>query len=187
VLAHFRLHAHVRARTRRRDNASCYDASMTPRIYVETSVVSYLAARPSRDAITSARQIATHLWWRGVGELFDGVISDLVLSESRRGDAAAAARREQFCASLRRIDTPSRTAELAQRLIDESIIPKTEPEDAAHIAIATLSHSKYLATWNFAHFASPEAKYRVVIALNQWGYQPPLIVTPEELIEESSL
>lgn len=159
---------------------------MKPRIYVETSVISYLAARPSRDAITSARQIATHLWWRFLGEMFDGVVSDLVLRESRRGDAIAAARRETFCASLALIDAPEGTASLAQRLMDERIVPATEPEDAAHIAIATLIGAKYLATWNFAHFASPEAKYRVVIALSQWSYDPPLIVTPEELLEEFS-
>ncbi len=159
---------------------------MKPRIYVETSVISYLAARPSRDAITSARQIATHLWWRLLGRTFEGVVSDLVLRESRRGDPIAAARRETFCALLALIDAPEGTASLAQRLMDERIVPATEPEDAAHIAIATLIGAKYLATWNFAHFASPEAKYRVVIALSQWGYDPPLIVTPEELLEEFS-
>lgn len=157
---------------------------MKPRIYVETSVISYLAARPSRDAITSARQIATHLWWRFLDEAFEGVISDLVVREATRGDAAAAARRESHCAELRRIETPDETAALAQRLMTERIVPATEPEDAAHIAIATLIGAKYLATWNFAHFASPEAKYRVVIALNKWGYDAPLIVTPEELLEE---
>jgi predicted nucleic acid-binding protein len=157
---------------------------MNPRIYVETSVVSYLAARPSRDAITSARQIATHLWWRFLGESFDGIMSDLVLREARRGDESAAARRIAFCAALTLIDTPENTASLAQRLMDERIVPSTEPEDAAHIAIATLAGAKYLATWNFTHFASPDAKYRVVIALSQWGYTPPLIVTPEELLEE---
>lgn len=159
---------------------------MQPKIYVETSVISYLAARPSRDAITSARQIATHLWWGYLGESFDGVISDLVLRESRRGDQLAAARRGEFCAALTWIETPANTAELAQRLMDEHIVPRTEPEDAAHIAIATLAGAKYLATWNFTHFASPDAKYRVVIALNQWGYTPPLIVTPEELLEETA-
>jgi len=93
---------------------------------------------------------------------------------------------ETFCASLALIDAPEGTASLAQRLMDERIVPSTEPEDAAHIAIATLIGAKYLSTWNFAHFASPEAKYRVVIALSQWGYDPPLIVTPEELLEEFS-
>ena len=74
-----------------------------------------------------------------------------------------------FCAQLTLINTPENTAALAQRLMDERIVPSTEPEDAAHIAIATLCSAKYLATWNFAHFASPDAKYRVVIALSQWG------------------
>ena len=155
-----------------------------PRIYVETSVISYLAARPSRDALTSMRQIATHLWWQGRGRLFAATISELVLVEIRRGDPAAAQRREFVCNELEVTEEPAQTAALAQRMIDEGIVPATEPEDAAHIAIATLSGAKYLATWNFAHFVSPEAKYRVVIALNRWGYDAPLIVTPEELNEE---
>jgi hypothetical protein len=69
-------------------------------------------------------------------------MSDLVLREARRGDEAAAARRIAFCAELTRVDTPDNTATLAQRLMDEHIVPRTEPEDAAHIAIATLTEAK---------------------------------------------
>lgn len=37
---------------------------MRPTVYVETSIVSYLAAHPSRDLVTAARQQITHTWWR---------------------------------------------------------------------------------------------------------------------------
>ena len=37
---------------------------MRPTAYIETSVVSYLTARPSRDVVIAAYQEITREWWR---------------------------------------------------------------------------------------------------------------------------
>ena len=79
---------------------------MKSRSYVETSVVSYLEARPSCDAVTFARQIAPHRWWRFLAHSFDAIMSDWVLRDARRGEEAAAARRIAFCAELTLIAPP---------------------------------------------------------------------------------
>jgi hypothetical protein len=112
-------------------------------------VISYLTARPSRDSIIAARQMLTRLWHESVvrEQLH---LSGLVIEEITQGDAQAAARRVEIC---------------------KDWVPATEPEDAAHIALATLHEMDYLATWNFAHFVSPDAKYKVFLALSQWGVQ----------------
>ena len=34
------------------------------KVYVETSVVSYLTAQPSHDLIKNARQLVTQDWWQ---------------------------------------------------------------------------------------------------------------------------
>lgn len=36
---------------------------MAELVYIETTVVSYLTARPSRDLIVAAHQQITHDWW----------------------------------------------------------------------------------------------------------------------------
>jgi len=36
---------------------------MKPKVYVETSTISYVVARPSRDLIIAANQQVTREWW----------------------------------------------------------------------------------------------------------------------------
>lgn len=62
-------------------------------------------------------------------------------------------------------------------------VPPTEPEDAMHIAIATVEQMDFVATLNFAHFASPSAKFRLQVAISEMGYRPPLLASPDELLE----
>ncbi len=75
---------------------------------------------------------------------------------------------------------------LARQLTDAGLVPATEPEDALHIAEATLARMDYVATWNFAHFVNVSAKYKLVQALAAWGFAPPLFATPEELLESNT-
>lgn len=156
---------------------------MKPVVYVETSVVSYLVARPSRDLVIAARQMWTRAWWDLAPQCWTVRISDLVLEEASRGDAQAAARRIE---ALRGIDglpiTPDAEV-LAAQLLDLRAFPPTEPEDALHVAIATVASARYLLTWNFAHLVGPDAKLKLLDALRACGYQPPLLTTPEELLE----
>jgi hypothetical protein len=72
---------------------------------------------------------------------------------------------------------------LAERLISTGTVPPTEPEDALHIALATLSQVDFIATWNFAHLVGSVAKFRLQLAIQQLGYPPPILATPEELLE----
>jgi predicted nucleic acid-binding protein len=153
-----------------------------PRIYVETSVISYLANRTSRDGLVAARQALTHDWWAGL-DLSTVWISELVAAEIARGDPKAAQARLDWIVHLPRVDIDTASRELAQRLMQAGLIPKTEPEDALHIAMASVHGFDYLATWNFAHFVGVEPKYRLFFALREWGLHATLLVTPEEFIE----
>ncbi len=69
-------------------------------VYVETTVVSYLAADPSRDLVTAAHQQITRDWWRLAREHFDLYVSEIVMAEIRAGDVEARARRLQLTADL---------------------------------------------------------------------------------------
>lgn len=73
--------------------AHCFRQSVKPRIFIETTVVSYLTARPTRDLIALARQEMTRAWWNRRSALSECVISQLVLDEAAAGDAFAARQR----------------------------------------------------------------------------------------------
>jgi hypothetical protein len=151
---------------------------------VETSVISYLTARPSRDLIVAARQQITRDWWEeGREQRFVPYISDLVMREASQGDEAAAQRRIAACRGLPIVNITPEASELAQRLIATGCVPRTEPEDALHIALACTHRFEYLVTWNFAHFVSAVAKDRLLTQLRALGLKPALLATPEELWE----
>lgn len=156
---------------------------MRQKIYVETSVVSYLTARPSRDLVTAARQTLTRDWWERAAERWDLVISALVIEEAAKGDPTAASYRLQALLNLPSLPISINARDLAKSLVQSGIVPATEPEDALHVAIATVSKTRYLVTWNFAHLVGPDAKQRLLDGLWTLGHNPPLLTTPEELLE----
>ena len=136
---------------------------MNPTAYIETSVVSYLTAWPSRDVVIAAYQQVTREWWRTAGYRFDLVASELVVAEAGAGDVDA--------------------AELTQRLLDVGAVPHNAAEDAAHIAIAVTNGIDYLVTWNFRHIANAAMRSRIERVCRLAGYEPVVICTPNELME----
>ena len=156
-----------------------------PRVYVETSVVSYLTARPARDIVIAARQHSTREWWAVAAQRFELVISDLVLQEAAGGDPAAACARLDALASFVRLDATAAAQELTERLVETGALPERAAPDAAHIAVAAANGIDYLVTWNFAHIANAMAKRRIEIACRHAGFECPVICSPDELMEEA--
>lgn len=156
---------------------------MKPTVYIETSVVSYLTARPSRDIVVAAYQQITREWWRSAADRFDLAISALVLSEARAGDPQAARARMNALEDVPLVEATPEAENLAQRLIDEKAVPRQAADDAAHIAIAVTNGMSFLVTWNFRHIANAEMRSRIERTCTQAGYAPPVICTPSELLE----
>lgn len=156
---------------------------MKPLVYLETSVVSYLTARPSRDLVTAARQAWTREWWEVAEQHWELAISDLVLEEAARGDPLAARNRTEALRGFRFLPADDEAQTLAGALLEAGALPPTEVEDALHIAVATVAGAHYLVTWNFAHLVGPDAKLRLLDALRACGKTPVLLTTPEELLE----
>jgi predicted nucleic acid-binding protein len=159
---------------------------MPARVYVETSVISYLAARPSRDLITAARQQLSHEWWRRRRRHFEVYVSQLVLDEANAGDPEAAARRAEFLAGLPLLDITSLAVVLARRLLETVGMPAEATADALHIATAACHGIEYLLTWNSAHIANAEYRPRVERACRAQGYEAPVLCTPDELMGEGT-
>ena len=154
---------------------------MKSRVYVETSVISYLAARPSRDLIVAAHQQISHEWW-SVRHEWELSISALVISESSAGDADAAKRRLELLDGLPTLHLTNDALELAQRLLASAALPEKAKEDALHIALAAVHGTDYLLTWNCKHIANAGKRPLIETVCETAGYRPPVICTPEELL-----
>jgi predicted nucleic acid-binding protein len=154
---------------------------MASSVYVETSVISYYAARPSRDIITAARQTITQEWWDEARGRFEIYISVLVVEEAKAGDPDAAQRRLAAISGLLILKINDAAEELAKRLVDRGLIPKTSAEDALHIALATAHGMDFLLMWNFRHINNAEVKAQIRAAIEAVGYECPVICSPEEL------
>ncbi len=156
---------------------------MKPKVYIETSVISYLTARPSRDVVIAAYQEITREWWRDAQARFDLVASELVVTESGAGDADAARARLEALESVALLDVDERSEELTRLLLDNGAVPHVAAADAAHIAIAVTNGVDYLVTWNFRHIANAAMRSRIERVCREAGYEPPTICTPNELME----
>jgi hypothetical protein len=155
---------------------------MKPKVYLETTIVSYLASKPSRDLITAAHQQITHDWWETRLADFDVYISQFVLDEAGAGDAEAAAKRLALVASFPLLDATPEALNLARALVERGAIPPRKVADAAHIAVATVHHIQFLLTWNCRHLANAEILAQVQAVCVQLGYAAPIVCTPEELL-----
>ncbi len=154
---------------------------MKRKVYIETSVISYLTARPSKTIIGAAHQQLTRSWWERRFE-YDLLVSQSVWQECAEGDPDAARRR---LAALEGLDVLAITEDmisLAEALIAHRLIPAKAIEDSLHIAIATLHHVDFLLTWNCRHIANPVIQEGIAEYLEQRGLFLPIICTPEELL-----
>ncbi len=155
---------------------------MKPKVYIETTVISYLTSRPSRDLRVAAYQQSTQEWWQDRRKAFALYASQLVVQEASRGDSEAAKLRLKKLDEVKLLDATDEALQLAETMIEQNLIPETVAEDAAHIAIATVNAMDYLLTWNFKHIANAIIRGKVEALCRAEGYVPPIICTPEELI-----
>src|SRR5262245_44665041 len=125
------------------------------KVYVDSTVISYLAARPSRDLILAAHQQVTHDWWHRCGVEFQPYISELIVREISAGDPVAAHERLDLVATIPVLSTTAEAVALAGELIAAGALPPRAADDAMHVAIAAVSGLDYLATWNLKHMANP--------------------------------
>ena len=158
---------------------------MRPRVYIETSIVSYLAARPSRDLVTAAHQQVTHAWWETRRSEFEILASQLVLDEAAAGDAEVARKRLAFPEGVPVLAVDQQVEELAVALIEGVRLPVRAGADAVHIAAAVRHEAHFLLTWNCAHIANARLRPHIERVCREHGYRVPVLCTPDELLGEA--
>lgn len=154
---------------------------MKKSVYIETSIVSYLTARGSRDLVLAARQQLTGEWWDDCRQSFDLFTSPLVLKEASQGDPSAAARRMDVLHGIPELELGDEVVALAEALMKAGALPEMANEDALHIAIAAVSRMDYLLTWNCRHIDNAQMKPIIRSVCSGQGFVCPEICTPEEL------
>jgi len=155
---------------------------LKPKVYIETSVPSYLTAWRSRDLVVAGNQETTREWWERRND-FELYISEFVLQEASNGDTQAAKDRLKSLDGIPEIEITEEVAAVAERLLLEASLPSKARVDALHIATAAIGGMDYLLTWNCAHIANPAFRFKIESVIRSFGYEPPIICTPLELLE----
>lgn len=156
---------------------------MKPKLYLETTIPSYLKAWPSRDLIVAGHQQITQEWWRTRRTSFDICVSQFVLDEAGAGDPQAAQERLEVLRPFPLLDINDDVLRLAAALLKANVLPEKAARDAGHIAVSAVHGLDYLMSWNCAHIANAMISKSVQKVCQQSGFVCPVICTPEELME----
>lgn len=152
---------------------------MKQRVYIETTIVSYLAPRSTRDVIQVARQQITREWWDHRAHSFDLVISELVIKEARLGNPDAARKRLQLLDGLPLLVATPESESWTRRIMASGLFPPKAAADVGHLALATAHQVDFLLTWNLKHLANPQLLKEVGRIIRVEGLEPPIVCTPE--------
>ena len=128
-----------------------------PRVYIETTIPSFLAARPSRDVVIAGKQETTQLWWELRAPRFELFVSPFVWDEAGLGDPDVARRRCELLAGLAVLAVDAEATRIAEALVTSGSIPPKAASDASHIAVATRHGMDFILTWNCTHIANASA------------------------------
>ncbi len=157
---------------------------MKPKVYIETSLVSYFTARTSRDLIVSAQQQVTQQWWNTRRSQFDLYISQVVVDEASIGDKEQVQKRLKELKKIHLLELRAEALNLANNFVSDKALPQKASQDALHIAIATIYGLDYLLTWNCKHIANATIQKKISQIAKTQGYELPTICTPYELMGE---
>lgn len=152
------------------------------KVYLETSIISYLVAKANRNIIILAQQEITKEWWEQCRFDFNLCISELVIEEAKKGDTTASEKRMCIIKDLSILTTSHEAIALAKAFLSTGGLPQKASVDALHIAIATVHCVDFLLTWNCTHIANAQIQktLRQVAKCNQYDF--PTICTPNELM-----
>ena len=156
---------------------------MKQSVYIETTVLSYLTSRPSRDLLVAAHQQVTVEWWENALPLFEPFVSPLVIEEASRGDETAARLRLEKIAGFSILEINEEVRRLAELYFNSIEIAEKARGDAYHLAVSAHHGMDFLVSWNFGHILNPRVKAVVQQVNTRRGISTPIICSPEELME----
>jgi hypothetical protein len=151
-------------------------------VYLETSFISYLVARPSRDLLVAAHQQTTQDWWDNRRSQFECFVSQVVVDEASTGDPAEVQKRLAAIDGLTILELTEDAEGLTKAIMASGALPPHAFPDAAHVAVSAVQNVDYLLTWNCKHLANAQITRKIAKVCEKLGYKMPTICTPEELM-----
>ena len=156
------------------------------RVYIETSIVSYLTALPTDELLAAAWQNTTCQWWDRFRGSYELVTSSLVLEEAGHGHADAANRRLEALKGIPNLRLYDEITRLAELLVATGALPQKATDDAMHVAFAAYHNIDYLLTWNCRHIDNAAKKPLIRKTCAEHGFVCPEICTPLELMGDDN-
>ena len=160
---------------------------MKPRLYIETTIPSYLVARPSPLIRIAADQQTTREWWDTKRQEYELFISDFVADEAAEGNADFAAKRLAAIAGIPVLEVTEVVDELAARFLEKGLIPPNAEIDAFHVAVSAVHSMDFLLTWNCRHINNVIIIRRIERICTEFGFSCPVICSPDEFLPSSEL
>ena len=164
------------------DRVAGEQVARKPKVYIESTIPSYLVSRPSRDILTLAHQQVTKIWWETAHDKYDIYISQVVIDEINAGDKTLAKQRADILKGIQVLKLDDDIQTLADEYVDLLKLPGKALRDALHMAVATKFEIDYLVTWNSAHIANEYIRRKLQEYNTKQRRKTPMICTPEELI-----
>ena len=156
---------------------------MKATVYIESTIVSYLVAKPSRDLIVAAHQQLTTEWWDLIRLQVDCFVSPFVIQEISAGDKEAANKRIGLIKDIPVLELNQEIQKLAQTYFDSLDIPEKARLDASHLATAVWHEIDYMLSWNCKHIVSGRVKMTLEKINSELNIKTPVLCTPEELMK----
>lgn len=158
------------------------DDSKKIRVYLDTSVVSYLDQQDAPEKMSETKEV-----WDKIKEGdYEVFISTLVINELQKCQEP---KRTYLLNQLSEIDftileVNESTVRLAEKFIDFGVLKKKSFEDCQHIAAAILSDCDIIVSWNFKHIVNVKTIRGIKVVTTMEGYKDILIYPPTALLEE---
>jgi hypothetical protein len=152
------------------------------RVYIETTIPSYLTSWPSPQVVHAGHQISTHDWWDNHRQNYELYTSLVTQQEAASGDASAAQRRLDSLVGIPMLEITPECEAIANAILVSELIPAKADRDALHIGVATFHQMNLLLTWNIRHIANAHVREDLRMLIASLGYTLPTICTPEDLL-----
>lgn len=152
------------------------------KVYIETTIPSYITSDLSNDIIILGHQKLTIDWWKNNRKYYELYSSEIVLEEISRGDKEQAKKRTELLQGIEILDFNKEVEELGIKYFSHLRLPKKALFDAFHIALTVYYQMHFMLTWNCKHLANANVRLKILEYNLKLGNKTPDICTPEELI-----